>query len=41
MLLQNLRSNKGHISGARYVVEGLTDNVLDLRSVTDHLKGNV
>ncbi len=39
MLLRNLRPNKGHVNGARYVVEGTTDNVLHLRSFTGAFRG--
>ncbi len=39
MLLRNLRPNKGHVNGARYVVEGTTNNVLHLRSVIGAFRG--
>ncbi len=41
MLLRNLRPNKGHVNGARYVIENMTDNLLHLKSVTGAFKGNV
>ena len=39
MVLRNLRPNEGHINGARYVIENMTDNVLHLKSVTGEFKG--
>ncbi len=39
ILLRNLRPNKGHVNGARYVIENMTDNVLYLKSVTGAFKG--
>ncbi len=39
MLLRNLRPNKGHMNGARCVIENMTDNVLHSKSVKGAFKG--
>ncbi len=39
ILLRNMRPKKGHVYGAKYVIEKMNDNVLHLRSVTGAFNG--